>query len=306
MPNNNPTPELLQQAMQREIGLRGETLPAPEALEVMRYGGFVGSVIECHEQLERAMERSRSLISEVEELGGSVASGTVILADSMNRTKGRFSRVWHAPEGGVWGCLVHVNTLLDHSRAFVPLAVGIACCEAVQESGGDGATLRWVNDVLFGEKKVAGFLVEGFTGPGYGEVYNLIGFGINVNNTSFPEELNGLATALCQEVKVEVDLTSFTTRFLAKLAWNMGLIYYEEARELREEGFSGRDGAHLLLQRWRELADSVGKRVVYGFDVMTNPQYRGEVLALEPDGGLRIQLEDGHDIVEHSGEIRYL
>lgn len=302
---NRPTRETLLQIVQQDLLLRRDTHPHVDCDRVFRQGGFVGSVIDCHQALPRAMDYARAHISKVESESGSVANGMIILADSMSRSKGRFTRVWHAPEGGVWGCLVHANTLLDHSKRFVPLAVGIACCEAVHAVGGGEATLRWVNDVLFGEKKVAGFLVEGFTGPVYREEYHLVGFGINVNNQEFPEELSGLATTLSQELGSEIDVTAFTTLFLAKLMWNFGLLYYEEAQELQGEGFSGQDGRHLLLENWLALSDTVGQRVVFGFDVMTNPQYEATIIGLEPDGGLKMRFDDGTTKVEHSGEIRY-
>lgn len=303
---NRPTPALLREAVLQDLPLRQAAHPHVDCRIVFRYGGFVGSVIDCHAELPRAMDYARTHIAGVEAAGRSVGNGMVILADTMSRSKGRFTRVWHAPEGGVWGCLIHASTLLEASRRFVPLAVGVACCEAVQAVGGRRATLRWVNDVLFGEKKVAGFLVEGFSGPRHGDEYHLVGFGINVNNRVFPPELTEFATSLADELGHELDVTRFTTLFLAKLVWNFGLLYYEEARELESGAFSGRDGGHLLLENLRALSDTIGQRVIFGFDVMTSPQYEATVVGIEADGGLRVRFDDGSVKVEHSGEIRYL
>ncbi|WP_163340180.1 biotin--[acetyl-CoA-carboxylase] ligase [Desulfopila sp. IMCC35008] len=303
---NRPTVQELQQALRDELGFRSRQMPVVMAEQILRFGSFVGSVIECHDNLDRAMNRARTIINGVEVKGGSVASGTVILADTMRGSKGRFDRVWHAPEGGVWGCLLHADTLLPQSRGFIPMAVGLSCCQAIHVVGGTSATLRWVNDVLIDGKKVAGFLVESTVGPVYGELYNLVGFGININNSTFPPELSDIAVSLCEVLGGDVDIQAFTTLFLAKLAWNFGIIHYEEARGLGGDGFSGAQGTHLLLDNWLHFSDTVGKRVRYGFDVFTNPQYDARVLGLEPDGGLRMSLDDGSTIVEHSGEIRYL
>jgi BirA family transcriptional regulator, biotin operon repressor / biotin---[acetyl-CoA-carboxylase] ligase len=305
-PENRPTAQGLQKAFAEELNFRSRLMPAEIAERILRFGGFVGSVIECHENLGRAMNRARHIIKDVEEKGGSVASGTVILADAMDGSKGRFDRSWHAPQGGVWGCLVHADNLLPQSRAFIPMAVGLSCCQAIQDMGGTNATLRWVNDVLLGGKKVAGFLVESTTGPIYKELYNLVGFGINVNNTIFPPELSDIAVSLTQVLGSKIDISAFTTLFLAKLAWNFGIIHYEETRELDGEELSGGNGLHLLLDNWLQLSDTVGQRVRYGFDVFTNPQYEALVLGVKPDGGLHMRLDDGSTIIEHSGEIRYL
>lgn len=307
MIENTPTPEMVFRRLHAVQAREGKIAESPvDAGVVGRYGAFVGSVIESYHSLPRAMDYARSLIGESVRNGTSVASGTIILADTMSQSKGRFTRHWHAPHGGVWGCMIHANTFLPQSRRFIPLATGLACCEAVRELGVAEATLRWVNDVLVGGRKVAGFLVETYTEPTHGEEFTLVGFGINANNTDFPAEIADASASLCQLLGQSVNITDLCVLFLARLAWNFGLLYHEETRELRGEGFSGESGRHLLLQRWQNLSDSIGKWVVYGFDVMTAPQYQAQVLAIDDDGGLVLQFADGCRKTEYSGEIRYL
>lgn len=302
---NNPKPEAVHAHLNQYV-LNNDDFPGNAAI-VGRYGSFVGSHIESHLFLERAMTHGRKKIRETAAAGKSFRNGTVILADSMGASKGRFSRVWHAPAGGVWGCLIHANTLLPGYRSFIPLAAGLACCEAVRESGVERATVRWVNDVLVDGRKLAGFLVETFTEEESGEEYNLVGFGININNNRFPDELSSTAVSLAELLGREIDLPSFTTLFLSRLAWYFGLLHYEEARDLRGDGDSGQGSReHLLLGRWKELSDTIGRRVLYGFDVMEAPQYKGKVLGIDPSGGLIIRLDDGFVKTEYSGEVRYL
>ena len=298
--DNFPTP----QAVLRQLHL--EALHQDGGIEIAAYGAFVGSVIECHAHLPRAMEHGRGLIATSAASGRAVASGTVILAETMSLCKGRFSRSWHAPSGGLWGCMIFADTLLPQWRGFIPLTVGIACCQAIHEICELRSSLRWVNDVLVLGKKMAGFLVESYTEPLFKEEFALVGFGINVNNDDFPPELKDTATSLCQVLGTTVDLTRFTTIFLAKLAYNFGILCYEEARDLRGQGFSGKQGRHLLLDRWLDLSDSIGKRVLYGFDVMNAPQYEAEVMGVDSTGGLILRLADGSIKTELSGEIRYL
>jgi BirA family biotin operon repressor/biotin-[acetyl-CoA-carboxylase] ligase len=284
--------------------LRRQTWAAAEVESILRYGAFVGSAIECHPVLDRAMERARTHIAAMEHAGRSVHNGTVILADRLERSKGRFDRTWHAPAGGLWGCLLHVNTLLPRSRNLISLAVGVACCEAVREIG-IAAGLRWVNDVLVGDRKVAGFLIENFFSPRYREEYNLIGFGINVNNRQFPHELRDTALSLAQVLGRPLDLNAFARLFLAKLSFTLGLLYHEEERGLDDgDGWDG-DG-HRLLRWWRELSTTIGRRVVFGFDVLQAPQYQATVSAVSGSGGLVMVFDDGHEKTEYSGEIRYI
>lgn len=273
---------------------------------VRRLGSFVGNSIENHTVLDRAMDRARAYISEQDGKGISVESGRVFLADTMTRSKGRFTRVWHAPEGGVWGCLLHANTLLPQARQFLSLAVGVACCETAKYYGLHTASIRWVNDVLVGDKKLAGFLVESHVSERTGEEYNLIGFGINVNNTSFPNELSSIATSLSRCLDKDIDISQFSEVFIARLAWNIGLLYHEEEIYLHEERYSGIGGQHVVLEKFLELSCTVGKRVVYGFDVMATPQYEAHVLGVDPYGGLILQFDDATSKVEYSGEVRYI
>jgi len=155
---NCPTPASLSAYIrQQEINSRRRQalLPSPET--ILRYGAIVGSVIQCHASMARTMDQARHHISELEQTGGSVASGTVILADTLIRSKGRFARTWHAPAGGLWGCLILADTFLPRARTILPLTLGIACCEAVRALGADQACVRWVNDVLFGGQKLGRF-----------------------------------------------------------------------------------------------------------------------------------------------------
>jgi len=285
---------------------RSTLWPVQAVRQILRYGACVGSVIEHYEGLDRTMLQARQDIARIESSGCSVASGRTIIARRLTGSKGRFSRVWHAPEGGLWGSVIYVNTLLPASRMLLPLAVGVAGCEALRESGAGGANIRWINDVLIDGFKVAGFLAESFTGKVSGEEYCLIGFGINVNNDTFPDDLRGVASSLSRVLGRSIDLETFTCRFLAKLRWNIGLLHYWEDRLLSMDDGLPIDCRSPLVERWLQLSDSIGRRVSYGFDVMTSPQYEGRTTGLSPDGGLELVLDDGGRIIEHSGEIRYL
>ncbi len=273
--------------------------------KIFRYGAFLGSVIRAYPSLDRAMDQAREHISIREQSGKSVANGSVILASALSRSKGRFSRSWHAPHGGLWGCLILADTILPQFRNFLPLIPGIACCEAVRREGACGATIRWVNDVLLMQKKMAGFLIEGFRSPVHGEQYHLVGFGINLNNSGFPQDLKSSAISLGQACGTEVNIASFALSFLAKLRYYIGLLFYEEDQWLARDGLRDYCGEHPLLRRWKELSDTIGQRVSFGYDVMENPQYKAVVTGLTDDCGLILRHDDGTSSVEHSGEIRY-
>ncbi len=304
---SRPTPEGLKNYLKRhELPTRLECWQEDQARLILRYGAFVGSVIEHHHTMDRTMPHARAHIEAHEEETTSVFNGTLFLADSLSGSKGRFSRVWHAPPGGLWGSLIYISTLVPKYRLLAPLAVGVACCEAMRENGADDASIRWINDVLIGGRKVGGFLAENFSGPVSGEDYCLLGFGINLNNEEFPDYLDQIATSLSLEAGGTIDLERFTLCFLAKLSWNLGLLYWWEAQQLARLYEDEDKSEHPLISSWKELSDTLGRRIIFGFDVQEEPQYEAMAKSITNDGGLRLELTDGTETLEYSGEIRYL
>ena len=310
---NCPTPASLQEYLRKHElpnRLQNPHPPAPE--RIIRYGAIIGSVIQCHASMGRTMDQARRHIINLEETGGSAASGTVILADTLIHSKGRFARTWHAPTGGLWGCIILADTFMPRAKTLLPLTLGVACCEALRDLGAQNACVRWVNDVLVSGKKIGGFLVESFRSPRYAEGYHLLGFGININNNCFPETLTNMAVSLSHILGTPVNLQDFTLSFLAKMTWNIGLLCYEEAQDLQlnfpweDSENSEEQKEHLLLEQWKNLSDTLGRRVLYGYDIQKKPQYEAKVTGIRPDGAIVMQLDDGNKIIEYSGELQYL
>lgn len=298
-----------------EIPRRSRTFP-PEAVErIFRYGAIVGHVMEHLEQVPRGMDLARQRIRQAEEENRSFASGTVILADKMMQSRGRFQRPWHAPRGGLWMTIILVNTLLPENSLLVPIAAGVASCETLL-SCGIAARIKWVNDILVDNRKICGILTETFTGPRSGEEYILVGIGINVNNCEFPPGLAGQATSVKSCLGRKSCVKDLAVQLLAKLRWNFGLLYDEEARHLETNGGIARDSdvataekhpdENLLLQSYRSMTNVINRRVRFGFNVVQNPLFEAKVVAIDRSGGLILELEDSSQIVQHCGEIIYL
>jgi len=275
-----------------------------EAEKILCYGAPVGFVIEHHCLLDRCMNRLQVLMAEMEDRGEVLAAGTVVTAERLNRSSGRFARHWHAPAGGLWMAVAWPDTLLPEFSRLLPFAAGLACCSTIRGYGLD-ARLKWVNDVLVEDKKIAGILCQTVLSP-RGDRYHLIGIGLNVNNRIFPDNLQLSAASMAGEQGRKLDLADVTGRLLAELSWAIGLLCYDEECMLQEQDGCAQGRDPLLLRAWRTLSDTVGRRVVYGFDVWTKPLYRSVVTGFDPCGGLIMELEDGSSITEYSGEIRYL
>lgn len=289
-----------------EMERRSRLLPSERAEAVFRYGAIIGSTIETFTSLERGMEYAGQLIEEHEQENRSFPSGTVIFAEELTGGKGRFRRAWHAPVGGIWMTVIFVNNLLPEISRLLPIAAGVACCETVRQFYVP-AHVKWVNDVHVQGRKVAGILMETRFGSRSGEEYILIGVGVNVNNRIFPPELAKIADSMARIRGQSCNLGDVATDLLAKFRWNIGLLYLQEDKLFKSDENSPTGFDNPMLARWRFLSDSIGRRVMFGFDVQQRPQYTAEVLGLADDGGLMLlHLEENAVLTEYSGEIVYL
>lgn len=117
--------------------------------------------------------------------------GTLVIADEQTAGVGRFGRTWLSePNDGIYCSLVLRLPLPASAVAVATLALGLATREAIQESTGLTCDLRWPNDVLIGDNKVAGILAQLL------DSRIVAGIGINANHSSLPDGLRTPATSL--------------------------------------------------------------------------------------------------------------
>ncbi len=123
--------------------------------------------------------------------------GALAVAESQNCGRGRRGRTWVSPPGeNLYFSLLACPRLPAARAPLVTLVMGLAVAEAL-ESMGFLPGLKWPNDVVLRGKKACGILTEWHAdGDGY---FLVVGTGINVNQTSFPEGLEGKATSMVLE-----------------------------------------------------------------------------------------------------------
>jgi BirA family biotin operon repressor/biotin-[acetyl-CoA-carboxylase] ligase len=112
--------------------------------------------------------------------------GTLVTADEQTAGRGRQGRVWSAPPGRA----LLMSLVLREWPRLLPLAAALAVAEVAREA----TTIKWPNDVLLDERKVAGILVEGRSQEGW----MVLGIGLNValRLDDFPRELRDTAATL--------------------------------------------------------------------------------------------------------------
>ena len=160
----------------------------------------------------------------IERAQAGAPDGLVVVADHQSAGRGRLDRSWESPVGtAVTFSLLLRPTTATRSWPWLPLLTGYAVDRALKASGLE-AGVKWPNDVLIGDKKVCGILVERIDTPeGPAAV---VGVGINVSTTA--EELPvPHATSLELELGRPVDRTDVLIEVLSAIretydAWEAG------------------------------------------------------------------------------------
>lgn len=114
----------------------------------------------------------------------------VIRADFQTDGRGQRGNTWHSPNAlNLMFSYVYFPVKLDVRHQFMlSQAVSTAIAEYLTRKGVEGVSVKWPNDIYVGMKKICGMLIEN-TVSGHYIRYSIIGIGININQTQFPENL---------------------------------------------------------------------------------------------------------------------
>jgi len=215
--------------------------------------------------------------------------GSVFLAEQQTAGRGRGGNQWYSARSvGVY-CSVVLRPPLPPSDVLVlSLAAGLAVCAAVQELDERIAPdLKWPNDLLITGKKFCGILTE-MNAEVMRVRYVVVGIGINVNQASFPADLQASATSLRLATGSEQSRLQLCAALLKSLD--------REYRQLLENP-SARES---ILRRFSEQSSSVQGAEVR---VDENGGFEGVTEGLDSRGFLQVRTAQGLRTVL-SGTVR--
>jgi BirA family biotin operon repressor/biotin-[acetyl-CoA-carboxylase] ligase len=115
-------------------------------------------------------------VSSTNFIAATLPAWSAVCSKTQTAGRGRFQRHWIADEGGLWLSAVIPSGTAPAWR-LLPLAVGLAVCDAMHDFGVQHLRMRWPNDVLVKDRKLAGLLLDQFA-PGR----TVAGIGINIHN----------------------------------------------------------------------------------------------------------------------------
>ncbi|MBC7120127.1 MAG: biotin--[acetyl-CoA-carboxylase] ligase [Candidatus Methanosuratus sp.] len=216
--------------------------------------------------------------------GQGADEGTIVVALEQKSGKGRASRQWSSPPGGLWFSLLLRPSMPMHHVSLLTLLSGVAVARALMQQGVPAA-LKWPNDVLVRGKKVCGILLEASSDPERVE-YVLVGVGINVNFSAsdLPDGISENAVSTLDLLGKKLDRADLLSTIL---------MHMEEMYEKLPSSI-GR-----ILEEWRFLSCTLGMHVTvssYGRTI------EGNALDIAQDGSLLVETGEGLERV-YSGDV---
>jgi len=216
------------------------------------------------------------------------AEGTLVLAEEQTQGRGRLGRSWLSERGaGIYASILLRPVVKPRGAAVLTLVAAVAVSEAIEQACDLHADIKWPNDLLLSGRKCCGILSE-MQAERDDIRYVIVGIGINVNHSDFPEELAQRATSLRIEGKQTYSRVAVLCEFLRRFE----LLYDDWQRGNRAA----------VLQHWVNRSSfAFGKQVTV--DLGSGKKVEGQTAGLSELGNLKVKLADGRVEEVMSGDI---
>jgi BirA family biotin operon repressor/biotin-[acetyl-CoA-carboxylase] ligase len=234
-----------------------------------------------------SVESTNSVALEMGE--GGAASGTVVVAETQTKGRGRLGKGWLSPEGsGLYCTLVLRPRISLQHLARITLAAGLAAALAIDEVSGLVSSIKWPNDVLIQGLKVAGILAECHMSGGE-EPLLALGVGVNLGTSleQLPPQIRTRATSLLMASGNVVGKGVMLNSLLRKIEPMIS--------RLEQDGFAG------VLDEWRTKDATAHKKITW---LTTEGRtVHGRSLGPDQEGMLVIRDSGGHHHHVLSGDL---
>ncbi|CAM1363047.1 Biotin--(acetyl-CoA-carboxylase) ligase [Tenacibaculum litoreum] len=201
---------------------------------------------------------------------------TIVVAKTQTKGRGQMNSEWVVEEGKnlTFSVFSSFTSLDVENHKYLNFCVSLSVFEALKELDLPSLAIKWPNDILSGNKKLGGILIEN-TLKGSKIVSSVVGIGINVNQDLFPENLPN-ASSVKKILGKEFDLETLLESILKKL----------------------KDYFTFLEKKEYDLLEEAYLKVLYKKNVPTmfknsqNILFMGKIIGVSKSGSLQIELEN--------------
>jgi BirA family biotin operon repressor/biotin-[acetyl-CoA-carboxylase] ligase len=205
----------------------------------------------------------------------------VVIAETQTAGIGRHGHSWHSETGGgLYMSIILRLPLAAETLPVLTMALGLAVQRTIEQVCGIQCDIRWPNDLILGERKVAGIMVQTAD-----QGVLIAGIGININQDVFPEELREIATSLRIEAGREFEKEPLPDAVAAEALKYAGLLV-DSGKTCIIEEFEARSS----YVRGKAVAVDTGER-----------QFSGTTAGLDENGFLRVETANGVETVISGG-----
>lgn len=209
---------------------------------------------------------------------------SIIVSRNQTNGIGRHGRRWISPPNDSLAVSLffpgwHDASLagVDDRSSWVPLLAGVAAIEALKVSTSVSFALKWPNDVLFEQRKLAGILTQFHPSGGY-----VIGLGLNVYRSAAFPSINAVSLGEVTELSQDFE-DLFVSSFILSLQEKVSL------------------GLSSVAGLVKEVLDTLG-RVVNVEEIGKSP-WVGKALDLGPRGELVVINQEGASILVQAADV---
>lgn len=214
---------------------------------------------------------------------------TIVLAETQNKGKGQQGAIWLSePRKNLITSVLISNTLSDIRDVFLlNISVALSIVEALETLNIHSLSIKWPNDIMSENKKIAGILIENLIKEN-GKIESIVGIGLNVNQTNF-EDLTK-ASSLKNITNKDFEIEKILNQIIAELKLNINKILLKQESTLWED-----------YHKWL-----FKKGIPMAFENEKEERFMGIIQQVNKDGKLEVLLED--DSVKKYGirEIKML
>ena len=215
------------------------------------------------------------------------AEGLCIIAREQTVGRGRLDRSWHSPkDAGLYFSIILRPSFKLFRWPLISMAAALAVHDALAKVIQLRVDIKWPNDVVFGDRKLAGILAETVETPDGAAV--ILGIGINLTSENFPPALSKLATSIAEITKSWVDPKLLIFELVKSLHRYYEMLHMDA-------------GGEQVIHDWCA-------RSSYAYDrhvrvAVADDSFEGTTCGLECDGALRVETSDGAVKIVRAGDV---